>query len=189
MDGERCAGAVGFSVRENKFYVFKSKATLVAMGGAVHVFKPRSSRRRHGARLVSTMELRLFGLLHPEGRRGNDLPGSALHPGALQGCVRSGGRVVPAVQIAGHQLAGRQLHDRAQARAGKVGALRPRQAGSGQPAQLPGHAGRDGRQRPDPHADRGSHPEDRREVQGRSQGLQEEDEGTRIARLGKTSSI
>jgi len=43
MDGERCAGAVGFSVRENKFYVFKAKATLVAMGGAVHVFKPRSS--------------------------------------------------------------------------------------------------------------------------------------------------
>jgi len=43
MDGNRCAGAVGFSVRENKFYVFKAKATLVAMGGAVHVFKPRSS--------------------------------------------------------------------------------------------------------------------------------------------------
>ncbi|MBF0105173.1 MAG: adenylyl-sulfate reductase subunit alpha [Deltaproteobacteria bacterium] len=43
MDGDRCAGAVGFSVRENKFYVFKSKVTLMAMGGAVHVFKPRSS--------------------------------------------------------------------------------------------------------------------------------------------------
>jgi adenylylsulfate reductase subunit A len=43
MDGERCAGAVGFSVREDKFYVFKAKATLAAMGGAVHVFKPRSS--------------------------------------------------------------------------------------------------------------------------------------------------
>ena len=43
MDGDRCAGAVGFSVREDKFYVFKAKATLVAMGGAVHVFKPRSS--------------------------------------------------------------------------------------------------------------------------------------------------
>ncbi|MCX6543319.1 MAG: adenylyl-sulfate reductase subunit alpha [Acidobacteria bacterium] len=43
MDGDRCAGAVGFSVREDKFYVFKSKATLVMMGGAVHVFKPRSS--------------------------------------------------------------------------------------------------------------------------------------------------
>ncbi|MGB9851759.1 MAG: adenylyl-sulfate reductase subunit alpha [Candidatus Kapaibacteriota bacterium] len=43
MDGDRCAGAVGFSVRENKFYVFKAKATLVAMGGAVHVFRPRST--------------------------------------------------------------------------------------------------------------------------------------------------
>jgi adenylylsulfate reductase subunit A len=43
MDGDRCAGAVGFSVRENKFYIFKAKATIVAMGGAVHVFKPRSS--------------------------------------------------------------------------------------------------------------------------------------------------
>jgi len=43
VDGDRCIGAVGFSVRENKFYVFKAKATLVAMGGAVHVFKPRSS--------------------------------------------------------------------------------------------------------------------------------------------------
>jgi adenylylsulfate reductase subunit A len=43
VDGDRVAGAVGFSVRDNKFYVFKAKATLVAMGGAVHVFKPRSS--------------------------------------------------------------------------------------------------------------------------------------------------
>ncbi|HET9753819.1 MAG TPA: adenylyl-sulfate reductase subunit alpha [Myxococcales bacterium] len=42
VDGDRCAGAVGFSVRENKFYVFKAKATLLTMGGAVHVFKPRS---------------------------------------------------------------------------------------------------------------------------------------------------
>lgn len=43
MDGDRVAGAVGFSVRENKFYIFKAKATIVGMGGAVHVFKPRSS--------------------------------------------------------------------------------------------------------------------------------------------------
>ncbi len=43
MDGDRVAGAVGFSVREEKFYIFKAKAVLVAMGGAVHVFKPRSS--------------------------------------------------------------------------------------------------------------------------------------------------
>ena len=43
MDGDRVAGAVGFSVREEKFYVFKAKAVLVAMGGAVHVFRPRST--------------------------------------------------------------------------------------------------------------------------------------------------
>jgi adenylylsulfate reductase subunit A len=43
MDGGECKGAYGFSVRENKFYVFLAKATFVAMGGAVHVFKPRSS--------------------------------------------------------------------------------------------------------------------------------------------------
>jgi adenylylsulfate reductase, subunit A len=40
--GDRCVGALGFSVRENKFYVFKAKAVLDAMGGAVHVFRPRS---------------------------------------------------------------------------------------------------------------------------------------------------
>jgi adenylylsulfate reductase subunit A len=43
LDGDRCVGAVGFSVRENKFYVFKARATLVSLGGAVHIFKPRSS--------------------------------------------------------------------------------------------------------------------------------------------------
>jgi len=43
MDGDRVAGAVGFSVRENKYYVFKAKAVIVTMGGAVHVFKPRST--------------------------------------------------------------------------------------------------------------------------------------------------
>jgi len=43
LDGDRIAGAVGFSTRENKFYIFKAKAVMLAMGGAVHVFKPRST--------------------------------------------------------------------------------------------------------------------------------------------------
>jgi adenylylsulfate reductase subunit A len=43
LDGDRIAGAIGFSTRENKIYVFNAKATIVAMGGAVHVFKPRST--------------------------------------------------------------------------------------------------------------------------------------------------
>lgn len=41
VDG-RCVGAVGFSVREMKFYVFKAKSVLDTMGGAVHIFRPRS---------------------------------------------------------------------------------------------------------------------------------------------------
>ncbi len=41
-DGRAC-GAIGFSTREDKVYVFKAKAMVVAMGGAVHVFKPRST--------------------------------------------------------------------------------------------------------------------------------------------------
>jgi len=48
MDGDTCVGAIGFSTRENKIYVFKAKATLVSMGGAVHVFKPRSTGEGFG---------------------------------------------------------------------------------------------------------------------------------------------
>jgi len=42
MDGNKCVGAVGFSIREEKFYVFKAKAVICGLGGAVHVFRPRS---------------------------------------------------------------------------------------------------------------------------------------------------
>ncbi len=42
IEDGRCIGAAGFSVRENKFYIFKAKAVLTAMGGAVHIFRPRS---------------------------------------------------------------------------------------------------------------------------------------------------
>ncbi|OAQ20318.1 adenylyl-sulfate reductase subunit alpha [Thermosulfurimonas dismutans] len=38
----RCCGGVGFSVRENKVYIIKANATLVATGGAVNIFRPRS---------------------------------------------------------------------------------------------------------------------------------------------------
>ncbi|MDP6572688.1 MAG: adenylyl-sulfate reductase subunit alpha [Rhodospirillales bacterium] len=38
----RVAGAVGFSVRDGKFYVFRSKAVIVAAGGASNIFKPHS---------------------------------------------------------------------------------------------------------------------------------------------------
>jgi adenylylsulfate reductase subunit A len=39
----RIAGAVGFSTRENKVYVFTCNGCLVACGGAVNVYRPRST--------------------------------------------------------------------------------------------------------------------------------------------------
>lgn len=41
-DPSRVAGAAGFSVREDKLYVYKFKACLLVCGGAVNVFRPRS---------------------------------------------------------------------------------------------------------------------------------------------------
>ncbi len=42
-DENRIAGAVGFSVRENKIYIFRCKVMLLAAGGAVNIFRPRST--------------------------------------------------------------------------------------------------------------------------------------------------
>jgi adenylylsulfate reductase subunit A len=41
-DPKRVAGAVGFSVRDHKIHVYKFKACLLAAGGAVNIFRPRS---------------------------------------------------------------------------------------------------------------------------------------------------
>jgi adenylylsulfate reductase subunit A len=41
-DPNRVAGAIGFSVRENKIFVYKFKACLLAAGGCVNIFRPRS---------------------------------------------------------------------------------------------------------------------------------------------------
>ncbi len=41
-DASRVAGAVGFSVRDDKAYVYKFKACLLAAGGCVNIFRPRS---------------------------------------------------------------------------------------------------------------------------------------------------
>ncbi|HBV97125.1 MAG: adenylylsulfate reductase [Peptococcaceae bacterium BICA1-7] len=40
MDGDRVVGAMGFNIREGKFYVIKAKATIVATGGAGGIYKP-----------------------------------------------------------------------------------------------------------------------------------------------------
>jgi adenylylsulfate reductase subunit A len=41
-DPHRVAGAIGFSTREHKLFVYKFKACLLAAGGAVNIFRPRS---------------------------------------------------------------------------------------------------------------------------------------------------
>jgi adenylylsulfate reductase, subunit A len=47
-EDNRLAGAIGFSVRENKIYVFKCNSCLLAGGGAVNVFRPRSTGEGQG---------------------------------------------------------------------------------------------------------------------------------------------
>ena len=47
-DPKRVAAAAGFSVRENKIYVFKAKVMVNASGGAVNVFRPRSTQEGQG---------------------------------------------------------------------------------------------------------------------------------------------
>ncbi|MBT4837818.1 MAG: adenylyl-sulfate reductase subunit alpha [Methylococcales bacterium] len=41
-DPSRIAGAIGFSTRDHKVYVYKFKACLLAAGGCVNIFRPRS---------------------------------------------------------------------------------------------------------------------------------------------------
>ncbi|MGD1076475.1 MAG: FAD-binding protein, partial [Thermodesulfovibrionales bacterium] len=43
VNGKNVAGAAGFSVRENKIYVFKAKAIINGTAGAVNCFRPRST--------------------------------------------------------------------------------------------------------------------------------------------------
>lgn len=47
-DPNRVAAAAGFSVRENKIYLFKAKAMINAAGGAVNCFRPRSVAEGQG---------------------------------------------------------------------------------------------------------------------------------------------
>ncbi|MEW6111260.1 MAG: adenylyl-sulfate reductase subunit alpha [Thermodesulfobacteriota bacterium] len=43
MDGDRCVGAMGFGVRDGKFYVFRAKAVIVSTGGACGLYKSYTS--------------------------------------------------------------------------------------------------------------------------------------------------
>jgi adenylylsulfate reductase, subunit A len=47
-DPERIAGAIGFAVRENTFYVYKAKAAIITSGGASNVFRSREVKEGLG---------------------------------------------------------------------------------------------------------------------------------------------
>ena len=47
-EDNRVAGAVGFSVRENKVYIFRANAVMLATGGCVNIFKTRSTGEGQG---------------------------------------------------------------------------------------------------------------------------------------------
>ena len=67
-DPEKIAGAIGFSVRENKFYVFKAKAVIVTTGGASNVFRPRSVNEGLGRTWYSVFATgSAYGLMIPAG--------------------------------------------------------------------------------------------------------------------------
>jgi len=103
-EDNRLADAIGFSVRENKIYVFKCNTALLAGGGAIH-------RRRPGPHMVSGVE-RGIDLRHGGGSwGGNDHDGKPLRADPVQGRVRPGRGVVPVVQIQGDQRLWRGLHD------------------------------------------------------------------------------
>ena len=67
-DPEKIAGAVGFSVRENKFYVFKSKTVIITTGGASNVFRPKSINEGTGRTWYSVFATgSAYGLMIPIG--------------------------------------------------------------------------------------------------------------------------
>ena len=67
-DPDKIAGAVGFSVRDNKFYVFRSPVLIITTGGASNVFRPRSVSEGLGRTWYSVFATgSAYGLMIPAG--------------------------------------------------------------------------------------------------------------------------
>ena len=80
MHEGRCTGAMGFGVRDGKFYIFRAKATVVSTGGAGTLYKSYTADSTDsGAQIRMCPLLRGHGLRHrlPPGRRAHQ-PGTAL---------------------------------------------------------------------------------------------------------------
>ena len=101
----RVAGAVGFNLRANEVHIFKANAIMVAAGGAVNVYRPRSTGEGMGRAWYPVWNAGSTYPVRAGGRR-NDHDGKPLRARPLQGRLRPRGRVVPALQGQGHQLQG-----------------------------------------------------------------------------------
>ena len=67
-DPGKIAGAAGFSVRDNKFYVFRSPVVIITTGGASNVFRPRSVSEGLGRTWYSVFATgSAYGLMIPAG--------------------------------------------------------------------------------------------------------------------------
>ena len=67
-DPGKIAGAAGFSVRDNKFYIFRSPVVIVTTGGASNVFRPRSVSEGMGRTWYSVFATgSAYGLMIPAG--------------------------------------------------------------------------------------------------------------------------
>ncbi len=66
----RVAGAVGFSVRNGDFYVFRAKAVIVSAGGASHIYRPRAIGEGTGRTWYAPWSsASAYGLLIPTGAK------------------------------------------------------------------------------------------------------------------------
>jgi adenylylsulfate reductase subunit A len=64
----RVAGAVGFSVRDGTFYVFRAKAVIIGAGGGSHIYRPRSTGEGMGRTWYAPWSTAsAYGLLIPTG--------------------------------------------------------------------------------------------------------------------------
>lgn len=66
----RVAGAVGFSVRDGNFYVFRAKAVIIGAGGGSHIYRPRAVGEGMGRTWYAPWSTAsAYGLLIPTGAK------------------------------------------------------------------------------------------------------------------------
>ena len=109
-DPIRIAGAVGFSTRDNTIHVYKAKAILLAAGGCVNIFRPRSVGEGTGRAWYPVWNAGSTYAMAAEAGAEMTMMENRFVPGPLQGRLRPGRRLVPAVQGQGRQRLRRSLH-------------------------------------------------------------------------------